>query len=332
VSERRRFAPAAIAGCLFAATQAWAQGPALPALYWDQPLETAASLRQAGILSLRVPAERADAWRVAGFEATGLAGAERAERIPLPPPGIGATRADWASATRRPWIDANGWRYLRKPGARHFEQAPAGASVLAAVEAFAHGGDLVLAIDPGDLGAFAQALGFLRSLPVVDLPGVADVGVVDDGSPLTGEVMNLLARRNLLFRPVARGAPGLAVVVELGTERYPESEAANPDTFALKVRGELGDERRSLRLYGSESVLARLTGDATRRRLHLVNYGRRSVEGLRVRLLGRFTPGEAHVLLHGRLAVEALAIEGEATEFSLSVLGPYAVVDLTAAR
>ncbi len=51
-----------------------------------------------------------------------------------------------------------------------------------------------------------------------------------------------------------------------------------------------------------------------------------------MRLLGLWTPGEAHVLQHGRLAVDASLAQDGATEFSLPVLGPYAVVDLTAAK
>jgi hypothetical protein len=204
--------------------------------------------------------------------------------------------------------------------------------VLAAVEAFAHDADLVLQADPGDLEALGAALAFLRGLPEAALPGVADLAVVDDGSFGAGELMNLLARRNLLFRAVPRATPEPPLVVELGSREYPKAEAGNPDALALKVRARLGDERRSLRLFGSEVVLARLTGDAQKRRLHLVNYGGRLVEGLRVRLLGRWTAGEAHVLQHGRIAVEAPLVQDAASEFSLPVLGPYAVVDLAAAR
>jgi hypothetical protein len=303
----------------------------LPVLYWEQPPETAAALRQAGIERLRVPPASAAAWKATGLDVLPLEAAEKSERVVVPPPRIVA-RADSASATRRPWLDANGWRYLRSAKGRFFETAPRGAAALAAAEAFAWGADLVLAIDPADLPALGEALAFLRGLPAMDLPEVADVGVVDDGSPLTGEVMNLLARRNLLFRPVAKGSNGLPLVVELGTPAYPEAEAASPDAFALKVRTQLTDERRSLRLYGSEVVLARLTGDASRRRLQLVNYSGRSIQGLRVRLRGLWAAGEAQVLQQGKLAVEAPLAQDGATEFSLPVLGPYAVVDLTAAR
>lgn len=303
---------------------------ALPALYWDQPAATAADLRRAGIETLRVPSERAALeWRQAGFDAKALSTDERARRTTLEAPGI-AARADWASATRRPWIDANGWRYLRKPKGTYFVAAPRGASVLAAVEAFAHDADLLLQIDTADLEALGQALAFLRGLPEAALPGITDLAVVDDGSFGAGELMNLLARRNLLFRPVARAAPELPLTVELGSREYPKAEAGNPDALALKVRARLGDERRSLRLFGSEVVLARLTGDTRRLRVHLVNYGGRDVEGLRVRVRGSWTPGAAQVLLHGSLAVEAPLVQADATEFSLPVLGPYAVVDLAA--
>lgn len=304
---------------------------ALPVLYWEQPPETADALRKAGIERLRVPPASAAAWKAATLDAVPLDAAEKSERVVVPGPGI-VGRADAASATRRPWINANGWRYLRSAKGRFFETAPKGAAALAAAEAYAYGADLVLAIDPADVAVLGEALSFLRGVKAMELPEVADVGVVDDGSPLTGEVMNLLARRNLLFRPVARGSNGLPVVVELGTPGFPEAEAANPDAFALKVRAQLTDERRTLRLYGSEVVLARLTGDAGRRRLQLVNYSGRNIQGLRVRLRGLWAPGKAQVLPQGEVAVESPLLQDDATEFSLGVLGSYAVVDLTAAR
>ena len=144
--------------------------------------------------------------------------------------------------------------------------------------------------------------------------------------------MNLLARRNLLFRPVASPTPDLPTAWSSGSKEYPRAEAGDPDALALKVRAQLGDERRSLRVYGSEVVLAHLTGDAGRLRLHLLNYGGRDIEGLRVRLRGAWTASQALVLQHGTLAVEAPLAQDGATEFSLPVLGPYAVVDLVPAR
>ena len=98
------------------------------------------------------------------------------------------------------------------------------------------------------------------------------------------------------------------------------------------MRRPLTDEKRSLRLYGSEVVLARLVRDAGRARLHLLNYGGRPIDGLRVRLLGSWVPGEARAFGEARLAVEDLVAAGGATEFSLGTIGPYAVVDLRAAN
>ena len=305
---------------------------ALPVLYWEQPPATAPMVKQSGIERLRVPPDKVAGWKAAGLDASALADAEREGRTELKAPGL-VGRADAASATRRPWIDANGWRYRREPKARFIETAPKDMAVLAAAEAFAYGADLVLAVHPADLAAFGESLHFLRGVPTLDAPDVADVGVVDDGSPLAGEVMNLLSRRNLLFRPLARPDNALPVVVQLGTQEYPESEAANPDALALKIRSRLGDERRSLRVYGSEIVIARFTGNAERRRLQLLNYGGRTIQGLRVRLRGRWTPGSALVLPRGSAAVEDPQLEDDATEFTLPALGPYALVDLmTAAR
>lgn len=302
---------------------------ALPALYWEQPPGSAEALRAAGIRELRVPPEHVAGWRQAGFAATALTEGERRARTVLEPPGL-AARATHAGATQRPWIDANGWRFLRRPRAKYFEAVPAGAAELSALEGFAYDADLVLRIAETDLAALGRTLAFLRGLPDAPGAGIADLGVVDDGSALTGELMNLLARRNLLFRPLEREEPALPVSVALGSREYPASEAADPDALAFRVRQRLGDERRSLRLFGSEVVLARLTGDASRRRLQLLNYGGRRISGLRVRLRGRWTPGTAQLLDHGPVALEALLGEADATEFSLPLLGPYAVVDLSA--
>jgi len=80
-------------------------------------------------------------------------------------------------------------------------------------------------------------------------------------------------------------------------------------------------------------VLGRLARDASRARLHLLNYGGRPIEGLRIRLLGSWAPPEALVFGEGRVAVEDYVTTGDgATEFSLPTLGPYAVVELRAAN
>ena len=98
--------------------------------------------------------------------------------------------------------------------------APAlGGAGIAAAEAFAHGADLVLAVDPADLEAFGRALAFFRSLPEGPATPIADVAVVDDF--VVGEVMSLLARRNLLFRPVAQATSDLPLMVEIGSMAFP---------------------------------------------------------------------------------------------------------------
>ena len=303
----------------------------LPSLYWAQPVETAPALKQAGVERLCVPAEMAQAWRAAGLAVVPLQEKDRSERTKLSAPGL-RSRAEMASASGRPWVFANGWRFLRRADGRYWGDVPAGKAALAAAEAFAFGADVVLAIDPADLEAFGRMRAFLSSLPDSELPAAADIAVVDDASPPVGEVLNLMARRNLLFKVVQKETPDVALNVRLGSREFPRKEAQNPEAFALSVRRRLTDQKRSLRLYGSEVVLARLTRDAGRARLHLLNYGGRPIDGLRVRLLGSWVAVEARAFGEERMAVEdRVATEG-ATEFSLGLLGTYAVVDLTAAR
>src|SRR5207247_9280187 len=109
---------------------------------------------------------------------------------------------------------------------------------------------------------------------------------VADGSSVAGGVMSLLARRNLLFEVGRSPAAHFRINVVVGGNEYPREEAADPSAFALKVRRQLTDEQRSLRVYGSEVVICRLTGDAERVRLHLLNYGGPGIRGPRMSLPG----------------------------------------------
>jgi hypothetical protein len=251
-------------------------------------------------------------------------------RAALPAPGITA-RAGVASPTRAPWIVANGWRFMRQPGAKYRYEVPAGQAALAAAEAFAYGADALLKIDPADEATVAALLAFFASLPPSGLPPIADVGLVDDETAAAGEVMNLLARRNLLYEIVKAPSTRHRITITLGTREFPAEEAADPNAFALKVRRLLTDEQRALRIYGSEVVIARLTGDSTRVRLHLINYGGRDIEGLRVRLRGAYAAGDAYVPGTGRAALQDHAVAGGATEFSLPRFSVYAAIDLRAA-
>lgn len=271
----------------------------------------------------------------AAFEAAGIKrlcnDAEVASRETLPTPGVIA-RANVASPTRIPWIVANGWRFTRHPGRKYVYDVPAGKAALAAAEAFAYGADAVLKIDPADVGPLGTMLTFLEGLPASDLPVVADLGVVDEGSAVTGEVLNLLARRNLLFQVVQTPSPRFRINISMGSTAYPIEDAADPNAFALKIRRQLSDEQRSLRVYGSEVVICRLTGDAGRIRLHLINYGGRDVDGLRIRLRGTYRNGEAHVAGAGRVPLQDHTNVDGFTEFSIPRIQIYAAIDLDAAR
>jgi hypothetical protein len=282
----------------------------LSGLLWAQALETRSKVR---------------------FSTSALSDTDIASREALPTPGITA-RAGVASPTRSPWIVANGWRFTRQPAAKYRYELPAGKAALAAAEAFAYGVDALLKVDPADAASLGAMLTALEALPAVDLPPIADIGVIDDDSPTTAEVMNLLARRNLLYQVVKAPSARFRLNIAMGSREYPLAEAADPSAFALKIRRQLTDEQRSLRVYGSEVVIARLTGDAARIRLHLVNYGGREIEGLRVRLRGAYAAGEAHVAGQGRAALLDHVVADGATEFSLPRIGAYAVIDLTAAR
>jgi hypothetical protein len=284
----------------------------LPCVYAAQGPESRAALEAAGIKKV-------------------CADADLAGREPLTTLGI-AARAGVASPTRSPWIDANGWRFIRRPGAKFVYTVPAGKAALAAAEAFAYGVDAALKIDPADARSLAAMLTFLDAVPPADLPSIADLAVVDDGSSITGEVMNLLARRNLLFQVVKEPTSRFAINIAIGSAEYPRTDAADPSAFAQKIRRQLTDERRALRVYGSEVVIGRLTGDATRIRLQLLNYGGRDIEGLRIRLRGAYRPGQARVAGAGSIPlIDHVAADG-ATEFSLPRITTYAVIDLDAAR
>jgi len=298
-----------------------------PCVYWTQGIESRGALEAAAIKRLCVPPDQVDTWRRAGFTVSPITEPELAAREPLPTPGVTA-RAGLASPTRSPWIVANGWRFMRAPAAKYVYTVPAGKGALAAAEAFAYGADAVLKVDPADLASVGTMMTFLDGLPAADLSPVADLAIVDDGSPLTAEVMNLLARRNLLFQVVQAPLPRFRVNIVMGSAAYPREEAADPSAFTQKIRSQLTDEQRTLRVYGSEVVICRLTGDGQRMRLHLLNYGGRDIEGLRIRVRGTYRSGDAYVAGAGRLPLQDQIVADGATEFSLPRIATYAVIDL----
>ncbi|MBI3696405.1 MAG: hypothetical protein HY238_16400 [Acidobacteria bacterium] len=277
----------------------------LPGLFWEHGPESAGALRQAGVDCVHVPAAQAAAWQKTGFCHHP---SDRAEREKVPPPGV-RWEIDVATATRAPWVDANGWRYERWRQGRFFCEVPRGAAALAAAEAFAYQADVLLRIDRPDLEAYGRTLTFLKRLEGPPLPPRANIAVVDDGSELAGEVLNLLARRNLLFRVVAAPDPQADLSVK--------AEQDDPSAQADQIRRRLTDEKRLLRLFGSDVVLARLTGDAARSRIHLLNYGPERVEGLRLRVLGSCAKGKLSALGYENAALEDYTAGARSTEFSI---------------
>ncbi len=299
----------------------------LPYIYWPYGIDTAQALKEAGIKEICVPDDQAKAWRAAGFKTLTNSYLRFEQREKLLVPGI-VRRANVASATSRPWIDANGWRFIRNSAGKFYYELPSGKGSLAAAEAFAYKGDAVLKIDQADLEEVGKMLKFQRGLPGNNLPVVADIAVVDDRSPLTGEVMNLLARRNLLFKIVDAPSPQYPINIKIGTKEFPESDAADPSDFAQKIRRRLTDERRTLRIYGNEVVICRVTGDKSRLRLHLLNYSGREISGMRVRLRGTYGKPQVRAFGYDQIEPEDIEVAGGATEFTVPKMGNYAMVDL----
>jgi hypothetical protein len=301
---------------------------ALACLCWTHGPHAAAKPTAVEGPQAPAPADQMPSWRTLRVTVAPVTAEELSVREALLPPGT-VPRAGVASPTRSPWVNANGWRFLRKPAGRFVYDVPAGKGALAAAEAAAYGADAILKIVPEDVPAVTQMITFLRQVPDADLPGLADFGVVDDGSPELGEVLNLLVRRNLLFERVSSPSSRYGLNVKLGTPEYPREKAADPSAFALAVRRHLTDDKRSLRIFGSEVIIARATADGGRARLHFVNYGGRPIDGLRVRLRGSYQTVRAYVA--GAAADAAVAdhiVADGATEFSMPRITVYAVADL----
>jgi hypothetical protein len=296
---------------------------ALPGLFWDQGPETAEALKKSGIECVHAAPPKVDGWKRAGFCATA---ADLSSYQKLAEPGV-EYKPDVASASRAPWVISNAWRLLRAGSKPVYYAASKGHAELCAAEAFAYGASALVSIDPADLDRFGAMLRFLKRMDSPPLPIRANIGFIDDGSPAAAEVMNLFTRRNLLFRIVSAPDPSLDLNIRLGSAEYPRSAAANPSEFASMVRRKLTDEKRLLRIYGSDVVIAHLTGDGSQARLHLVNYGARKVEGLRVRLLGAYQSAKLSAPGSDASVSDLVAADGS-TEFSIPVLDAYAIVDL----
>jgi hypothetical protein len=289
---------------------------ALPSLFWEAGPGAAPAMRKAGISHISVPAAQVESWKdVAGVA---VEPADPGSFVKMVAPGVDY-RADQASASRAPWLNSNGWRFLRQPAGRFYYDAPGKQAALAAAEAFSYGASATIRTDDAGLDPLGEMLRFLRTVSGEPGPALADIGFIDDGSTAAGEVMNLLVRYNLLFRIV----PSPDRRLKLNVRFDPLADASNPGVTAHKIRDDLTDERRTVRIYGSAVVIARATGSASGVRVQLLNYGgaARSVQGIRVRVLGHYPKHTAELLDY--------TVDSKATEFTLPELKIYAVVDLS---
>jgi hypothetical protein len=300
----------------------------LPGLYWQGGAETAPLLRQAGITHVLVPASQAASWKnVSGIDAKT---ADPQGAVKLPAPGI-SFRMNRSSATRVPWVNSNGWQFMRRPTGRFYYDVSGASSALATAEAFCYGTDAMIQTDAAGLRPLAQMLKFLEGIKSSGGALVSDIGFVDDGSPAAGEVMNLLVRDNLLFKIVHATEPGLKLTVRLGSPEYPVSEAKNPDAMVHRIRANLTDERRTLRIYGTSVVVARLTRTPDHLQLQLLNYGfarGTRVGAFRVRICGRYSKAQLHSYESPGDQLVDYDPESDATEFTVPGLKAYAVIDL----
>lgn len=284
---------------------------ALPGLFLDA--DPSPALREAGIDCVSIPASRAEAWKGQCAKTV-----EPEKLVKLPSPGV-RYRMNEARASSAPWVDLNGARFARGVKGTALINAGEGKAALAAAEAHAFGIDALIVATPKDWKPLAEMQKFLASLPPASLPVLGNIGFEDDGTPAATENMKLLLRRNLMFRVVAKADPKLDLNVK--------PKAGDPSAFAYDVRKKLTDERRLLRIYGSEVVVARLYGDAASRRVALLNYGNRVVEGVRVRVLGQWPRIKVHAFGETVEAADVV-VDKEATEFSLQRLPAYAVVEM----
>jgi hypothetical protein len=301
---------------------------ALPALFWDSAADTAPALRDAGIRHIVVPQARLAGWKNVGDIAVEAGEPQGAVKLLAPTVN---NRMNEASATNVPWLVHNGWRFLRHPQGRYYYEVTGRQAALAAAEAFSYGVDAMIKSDAAGLAPLGSMLAFLRTITGDQMPPVADIGYIDDGSAASGEVMNLLVRDNLLFRVVPAPDRRLKINVKLGTEEYSREDAKNPSTVAHLVRSNLTDDKRSVRIYGTQVVVARLTAKGDRAQLHLINYAaaNRKVDGIRVRVLGQYAKHKLWLDDGAGVALIDYSVESGATEFTLPELKTYAVIELS---
>lgn len=250
-------------------------------------------------------------------------GSQREHYTEVPAPGV-QYRRSVAAATSAPWVDSNLWRYKRRPQLRYLVNVRGKSLPLAMAEAFACNVSLAVEADAAQRSDYERMLAFLKNIPHGPLKPWVNLAVTDDGSAPAAEALNLLSRRNLLYRIAEAWDPRSAWNFQL------TAQIENPYALVQQIRQQIGDERRLLRLYGSELVLAELAREHARVRLHLIHYGSRPVESLRVRLQGRYRPGNIRAFIFENQfpRLNDFTYEAGFTEFSIDRLPVYAVLDL----
>ena len=301
---------------------------ALPGLFWEGGADTAQALREAGIDRIQTPQAQVAAWKdVAGIKAEA---ADLRSAVKLRTPTVNY-RMDQASASRAPWLDTNGWRFLRQPHGHFYYDVQGPQAALAAAEAFCYSSDAMIRTDAAGLKPLGQMLAFLHGVQADEMPAIADIGFQDDGTPVAGEVMNMMVRDNLLFRIVAKPDPSLKLTVRIGSKEYPLENAKNPGAMAHDIRFRLTDDKRSVRVYGSAVVVTRVTGTSGKLRVELLNYAasNRKVDGIRVRVLGKYPQHRVTVADVPQAELLDFTTDEDATEFTVPELKSIAVIDLS---
>ena len=305
----------------------------MPVLFWDGGVETAPALAKAGIQQIAVPPDHVEQWKAqqsAAGQRIEVQSFDPRSAVKLKPPAT-QYESSIASASRAPWVESNGWLMLRDRKAKFYYDAPGSAGALAAAEASMFGGNAAVRTDQAGFEQLCRMLTFLNALGQSGLPQLANIGFIDDGSRESGEVMNLFVRRNLLFKIVPQPDQSLDLTVQLGTARYSRKDAMNPGHFAELVRGDLTDDKRLLRIYGSNVVIGRLEGDASHVRVHLINCdpNAETPQGVRVHVKGAFPKYTAAVFGEPGAALQDFSADAVATEFTVPQLPVLAVVDLS---
>ena len=242
-------------------------------------------------------------------------------------PGVN-TEVVVASATRSPWLDTNAWRFRRDFSSSYVYVGAERRSALALAEAFVYSANAAVQTGSAHVARAIAMQSFLKGVSDAGAEPLADVVFVDDGSAQAGEAMNLLTRRNILFRRVTAPNQVIDKVVRIGSAEFPKSLAANPSEFAYAVRKWIGDDQRVVRIYGSENVLAYVTSIPGAVRVHLLNYTANSVEGIRIRLKGKYSGVSLRAFEVSGSQAEDVTHADDAIEFTIREMKEYAVADL----